>query len=210
MTRRVALAGLLALAVATPARAGLIIGNLPGNDIASVPVGISGGFGVGFQMTSSFQLTSATLRLSVASGSMPTFVLMSDSGGNPSNPSSTLFTFTDPAFGSGTQNYVFTPPSPFTLTAGTTYWLVWQGTAEGVGTGWLGNFPALPPTGPGATSVGSRVGVFPPTTDTTSLIIPSYEIDGTPVTAVPVPPTLLLGLVGAGCAVVARLRRRGR
>ena len=32
--------------------------------------------------------------------------------------------------------------------------------------------------------------------------------DGTRVTAVPVPPTLLLGLVGAGCA--ARLRRRGR
>jgi hypothetical protein len=33
--------------------------------------------------------------------------------------------------------------------------------------------------------------------------------DGTPVTlAVPAPPTLLLGLVGVGCAGVARLRRR--
>jgi hypothetical protein len=35
--------------------------------------------------------------------------------------------------------------------------------------------------------------------------------DGTLVTtAVPAPPTLLLGLVGVGCAGVARLRPRGR
>jgi hypothetical protein len=35
--------------------------------------------------------------------------------------------------------------------------------------------------------------------------------DGTPVTTgVPAPPTLLLGLVGAGVTGVARLRRRGR
>jgi hypothetical protein len=37
-----------------------------------------------------------------------------------------------------------------------------------------------------------------------------FILGATPTTAVPAPPTLLLGLVGAGCAGVARLRRRGR
>jgi hypothetical protein len=113
--RTLALAGLLALALATPAPAGLIIGNLPGNDGIITVIGTTGSYGVGFTMTDSFQLTSATLRLEVPSGQTPTVLLMSDAGGNPS---STLFTFTDPSFGTGTQSYTFTRPMAFTLTAG--------------------------------------------------------------------------------------------
>jgi hypothetical protein len=202
------IAGLLALALATPARAALIIGNLPGNDGFTSAIGQVGSIGAGFTMTSSFALTSATLRLNVPSGQTPTVLVMSDTGGSPPNPSTTLFTFTDPAFGSGTQNYVFTPPLPFTLTAGTTYWLVIEGNAATLGTLWLGNRPLLTPTGTGATSAGGRFSDtgFPPTN--IESLVNSYEIDGTPVTAVPVPPTLLLGLVGLGAGGVARLRRR--
>jgi hypothetical protein len=130
--------------------------------------------------------------------------LMSDVGGNPS---ATLFTFTDPTFGSGNQNYAFTPPSPFTVTAGTTYWLVMVGNAATRGTYWFANIPAITPTGTGAISAGGRYSAngFPPISATTAQ---SYQIDGTPTSAVPAPPTLLLGLVGAGVTGVARLRRR--
>jgi hypothetical protein len=48
MTRRVALAGLLALALATPARAGLIIGNLPGNDLNPLHLSEGDSYGISF------------------------------------------------------------------------------------------------------------------------------------------------------------------
>jgi hypothetical protein len=158
--------------------------------------------------TGSYRLPAATLRLSVPTGETPTLLLMSDVGGNPS---ATLFTFTDPAFGSGIQNYAFTPPSPFTLLSGTTYWLVMQGNAATSDTSWSGSSPSLAPTGPGAGSAGSRIGgSFLPTADFTLVLVASYQIDGTPaVAAVPAPPTLLLGVAGLGIAGLARLRRQG-
>jgi hypothetical protein len=201
--RSLVLAGLIALAAATPARADMIIGSLPGDNSVSLTPGVGDSYAEGFTMTSSFQLTSATLRLNVPSGKTPTFFLMSsDASGKPST---TLFTFTNPTFGSGTQNYAFTPPSPFTLTAGTTYWLAWLGTAATGNTEWFGNGT---PTGTGATSAGAlrNNGSFPPTT--ASIFMLSYQIDGTPLAVgVPAPPTLLLGLVGVRVAGVARLRR---
>jgi hypothetical protein len=204
MFRIPALTVAIGLVSAAPAaRADIIIGNLPGNDSSAIGFATVGSAGVGFTMTGSYQLTSATLRLSVPTGGMPTVLLMSDMSGNPS---ATLFTFTDPAFGSRFQNYKFTPPNPITLVGGTTYWLVMQANASTNGTSWEENVPsANTPTGLGAVFAGARFepGSFPPTLPTT--LPTTFQIDGTVVTSpVPAPPAVVLVGLGAGCVALRR------
>jgi hypothetical protein len=207
MFRITALTVAFGLASTAPAaRADIIIGDLPGNDLTGILFGMEGSYGIGFTMTNSYQLTDAVLRLSVPSGKTPTVLLMSNVGGNPS---AVLFTFTDPSFGSvGTQNYAFTPPSPVTLVGGTTYWLVMEGNSSTDGTIWRGNSP-ISPSGPGASNFGGRFSVtsFPPTSDSALLL--SYELDGVPVTSpVPAPPAVVLVGLGAGCVALKRYVHR--
>jgi hypothetical protein len=198
----------LGLVSAAPAaRADIIIGNLPGDDGGGILFAASGSYGAGFTMTGSYQLTSATLTLDVPSGRTPTVLLMSNVSGNPSG---TLFTFTDPAFGSGVQNYKFTPPNPYTLVGGTTYWLVMQGNDSTFGTEWYGSFSANTPTGLGADFAGERISLssFPPTSTQDDENI-SFQIDGTRVTSpVPAPPAVVLVGLGVGCVVLKRYVHR--
>jgi hypothetical protein len=209
MTRRVALAGLLALALTTPVHAGYITGvtattNMGsgfGSDIAHIVDG-SG--------LSSLSLT-ATHAIAIPSNSWTS------------------------AGGTLTGQVTFDLPGTFTL-VGMSVWNFngsntagVQGVSVSTSTDGVTFTPLL--GGPTTFAEGLNAAPEPPQQftfgpvvadfvrfnitsnygDTAATGLSEVGFDGTPGTpAVPVPPTLLLGLVGVGCAGGARLRRRGR
>jgi hypothetical protein len=207
MTRRVALAGLLALALATPAPAGYITGvtastnmGTAGGDIAHIVDG-SG--------LSSLSLTAT-------------------------HATATALNSWDSAVGTLTGQVTFDLPGTFTL-VGMSVWnfnanniFGVQGVSVSTSTDGVTFTPLL--GGPTTFAQGAIAAPEPPQQFTFGPVVADFVrfditsnyggaatglsevgFDGTLVTtAVPAPPTLLLGLVGSGCAGVARLRRRGR
>nr|WP_246386082.1 choice-of-anchor R domain-containing protein [Armatimonas rosea] len=97
---------------------------------------------------SNFQFTSATISLTLVTGTNNTVSggIYADSGGNPS--STQLVAFNTVSVSSGGVNYrTFTPVSTFQLTPNTTYWVRFFSTTAGAGTQWN----AVPSTFPTAT-----------------------------------------------------------
>ena len=201
---------LLGLAPAA-GRADMIFGNLDaatGNDSNSQSLNIGNLYAVSFTMGSQdYSLSDVQIRLTFSPPANTTFQLRSDTSGHPSG--GTLLTFTNPTFGSGQTTYTFTPGSPFTLAADTTYWLVGS-TTSGLNANWAVTSPLTNPSGSGA-SFGSYA-------DTStgggtwfnSAATTQFQLDGT-TAAVPEPSSLFL--TGTGICVAAAVgwhRRRTR
>jgi len=211
----------VALLISPSAWPAVIISNDSINDGAQTIFpgvgGIDGIKGMGFTMgASSFNIDSADLRLCfgnvvagcfpAANGSVgtPVLRLFSDIGGNPADE---LFTFINPAFGLGVDDYTFLPPIPFTLTAGTAYWIVLH-SADGGDFSWLANDPQTVPTGAFAAHLGIRAGGDAPEPPTSSAVFLNiYTLRGTQ--AVPEPSTALLLLTGLAWFIVRRNRTTG-
>jgi hypothetical protein len=184
--------------------------------------GIDGIKGMGFTMgASSFQLDSVDLRLCFGNVVGGCFPLANGSVGTPvlrlfddvdGDPSTALFTFTNPVFGLGTTDYTFLPSIPFTLTALTTYWLVLH-SADGDDFSWKTNDPQTIPAGAFASHFGQKVGGDAPSPPTgVSDFLNIYTVRGTQF--VPEPPVVFLLVAVLAWTVVSspvsRFRWGGR
>jgi len=228
------LAVLTALAsVATTAQAGLIIGDIAGNQ-ASSGYNVGGGSGLnnaiaeGFTMTSTLQLGSVKLILANFVQGTGGNLRLSIFSNSPNNlPGSNLYDLSTNVTGttSGTTTIAtFTASTPFTLTAGTTYWLDLYssnpGSSSASSVTWVGEVKPptsakVNPTGPDATDVGQLRSIgggnsFSGTPSTTDLRT-GFEIVAEDVAVVPEPSTIIPGgftlLAGLGYARRSRTRR---
>jgi hypothetical protein len=199
---------LVALLFSTSAWSAVVVSNDSVNDAVQTIFpgvgGIEGTKGMGFTMGPlSFDLDSVDLRLCfdnavagcfpAANGSVgtPVLRLFDDTGGLPSNE---LLTFINPVFGFGIEDYAFVPPAPFTLNAGTAYWLVLHSEVGG-DFSWLANDPQTVPAGAFASHLGIAAGgnaPEPPNSPATFFNI--YAVHGTQV--VPEPSAALLLVAG--------------
>jgi hypothetical protein len=208
MTRRVAFAGLLALAITTPARAGYITGVT-----ASTNMGSGATTNIAFIVDGS-GLSSLSLTATHAAGGI-------------SN------TWTS-AFGTLTGQVTFDLHGAYTL-GGMSVWnfnAVNNGGVQGVGVSTSTDGVTFTPLacGPTTFAIGATFASEAPQQLTFGPVVADFvrfnitsnygstngtglsevAFDGAPVTTgVPAPPTLLLGLVGVGVTGVARLRRPG-
>ena len=108
----------------------------------------------GFTMgATSYTLEEVALSLNVTGAAIdPQLQIWSDAGSTPGAP---LFTLDDPAALVGQMDFVFTAGAPFTLDAGTTYWLYLESVPVGGDSFlWDGTNPSMLPTGGSATAVG--------------------------------------------------------
>jgi hypothetical protein len=208
MTRRVALAGLLALAVATPVYAGYITGVTATTNMGTFLGNIAqivDGSGLSSLSLTATHDTATTSNVWLSANGTLTGQVTFDLHGAYTLVGMSVWNFNgnNPAGVQGVGVSTSTDGVTFTPLAGgpTTF-------APGAN---------LAPEPPQQFTFGPVVADFV-RFNITSNYGSQFEtglsevgFDGTLVTtAVPAPPTLLLGLVGAGCAVVARLRRRGR
>jgi hypothetical protein len=208
MTRRVALAGLLALALATHARAAFItgvtastnMGTIGGSDIAH----IVDGSGLSSQSLTATHAAGTPGNVWESAIGTTTGQVNFDLHGSYSLVGMSVWNFNGNSFhgvqgvsvSTSTNGVTFTP-----LAGGPTTFL--QGANFASETPQQFTFSVT------AAFVRFTIASNYGSTNLTSLS--EVAFDGTPATsAVPAPPTLLLGLVGAGVTGVARLRRRGR
>ena len=214
MTRRVALAGLLALAAATPARASFIVYTSQASYLAALaPNPVTDTYndlvphtGVGSPLSRSGNGLSYVAN-ALNQGVPGDFVV----AGTTADPwlstkqivaSIAYSTFSSTVRGVG--GFFFGSDASGAFLAGTTInitavdgsqTLTQTLTATSTFFGVISN-------GPITSFTVRATSAFPTAND--------FIIGAAPTAAVPAPPTLLLGLVGAGCAGVAWLRRRGR
>jgi hypothetical protein len=196
---------LLGLAPAV-GRADMILGNLGAPNGSSVSIDSTDLYAASFTMGSqAYSLSDAQITLTFSPPSSTTFELESDSAGQPSG--TVLSTFDNPILLSGLRTYTFTPDSPFTLAANTTYWLVGS-TTDSSTTDWVASAPATNPTGSGATFGSYASSSDAGATWNASFPTTQFQLDGA---AIPEPSSLFL--TGTGICVVATvglLRRRTR
>lgn len=197
---------LLALA-SSPAGAAVIIGNLPSNDGAAViDLDVLKTKAMGFTMGSqSYTLDSVSLRLRLIdyTGTASVQLWSNDGGNNPGVPLATLNNPVLPANGTGT--YLFTPSSPFALSAGNTYWLVVStnsAASDPSELDWLASNPDTNPIGAAASHFGVRYDADGPPPTGSSSLRNSYQIDGT---LVPEPASA--ALAAAGLLLLTSFRR---
>jgi hypothetical protein len=220
---------LLGLLVApTSARAGIFFGDIAGNQQFSGYFvggsGLNGSFAQGFSMTNTYNLTSVDLILNnytATAGSSLVLSIYSNNGSN--DPGTDLYDLSTNVTGpSGPTSSVvsFSGTGSFTLAAGTKYWLDLYSTAPTANIAtqveWIGvlnsGFGFVNPSGVGATDMGQirRVGGNPPTgsPNPNELLRTGFELNGTVVSAVPEPASLvMLAIGGLGAAAFARTRR---
>lgn len=201
MVRAISRGAVLALVVAAgQVSADVIISNYPGND-GSQTAGINGTTrtkGMGFTMPGGdgYYLDSLVMRLNITDVNViPRIEIFSHSGG----PFSSLITLDNPVIDTlGLGDYTFTPPSQFVLQADTSYWIV-ASSANASTYDWKASSPSQTPTGV-ATHLGATFGSYPPRTS--SSILTTYELNGTPV-----PAPGAAGLLALGGLFAARRRR---
>ena len=113
-------------------RGDVLIDNLNPNTGNGYTFGSTNEFSSGFTLSpSATNYTFDDVVFSLTAGSDAQFVvyLQANSGGNPGTLLATLTHHPQ----SGTGNYIFRPDAPFTLLAGTTYWLTVDSLASGAG-----------------------------------------------------------------------------
>lgn len=158
---------------------------------------------------SNFRFTSATISLTLTSGTNNTVSggIYADNGGNPS--STQLVALNSVSVSSGGINYrTLTPVSTFQLTPNTTYWVRFFSTTTGAGTQWnavpstfptaSGEFPGLV-TPIGYRNSNSSGASWGPSGLTNSISITLVTI--------PEPGTLALLALGIAGGVIARRRK---
>lgn len=156
--------GAAAFCLAGPARAAIVLGNLPAsNEIAGPDMGSFGGLqteeAVKFTMKAGSDMTVNNVILraktNAAGTNIPAIEIRNDAG---TKPGSTVLLTIDGVIplpivaanpGTLVQDYKLTATSAFTLTGNTTYWLVVKAKA-GTYEWWQSN-PSISPTGPSAT-----------------------------------------------------------
>jgi hypothetical protein len=227
-----------ALMVGSAAQADPIISNMTPTDTnQSAIANVNGSKGQQFTINSGstdYTLNSADLKMAFdkfvggissnpdPGAAIPLLQLFSN---NTSNlPGSALLTFTNPTFNYSTtaQNYTFVAPSAYTLTAGTSYWLVLSKSTASTDNvnrilwkGGLSSNAAFLPTGPGATAIssGNRFSGSATPPIGTSSNISQYTINATSnATTVPeidaLAGTAALAMLGFGLALAGERRRR--
>jgi hypothetical protein len=162
----------------------LLISSLNGSENADIRVDGTRIAAVGFTMPArGYTLASVRLKLRLKAGDAQFFVvrLFGNDAGN--EPGTGLLTFANPKVPRETGSpeiLTFDVPSPFSLQAGATYWVVVHYTGTGV-PGWTCGNPSITPTGV-ATHIGAKLELTgapdPPTTDTAS--IGEYAVVRTP------------------------------
>ncbi|QHV01541.1 choice-of-anchor R domain-containing protein [Synechocystis sp. CACIAM 05] len=177
----------LSLAFSTPAEAVVLLGNLnQGNNSGATSLRRSSHENrriqaISFTLPSGmdYDLDSVVLRLELYSASRLTLAIRDDVGG--SDPGiNTLVEFVPPPFETSfTNNYTFTPISPFTFAAETKYWLVATG-QESNSVLWKGDFPGITPTGI-ATFSGSRFSADGGNSYSNVGPVNAFQINATPV-----------------------------
>ena len=201
--------GLVLLGLAPAAgRADMIFGNLDaatGSDSSSQSLNVGNLYAVSFTMGSQdYSLSDVQIRLTFSPPANTTFQLRSDTSGHPTG--GPLFTFTNPTFGSGQTTYTFTPGSPFTLAADTTYWLVGS-TTSGLNANWAVTSPPTNPSGSGASFGSYSASTTGGGTWFNSAATTQFQLDGT-TAIVPEPSSLVLTGTGVCVAAAVGLRRR--
>ena len=194
---------------ATSVRADVILSTLPqtNDGIASATLGPLRIKALAFTMPGEdYTLDSVVLRLQLDTFGRPLtapILRLLDDSGNPDIPGSTvLSTFSIPTLVGGINNFTFTPTGPFTLLADEIYWLALSSAADfdTSGLNWLASNPPVTPTGV-ATLSGNRFTSDGGAIWVASATVNSFTINGTVVTGVPEPTSLVLlgiGLAGLG------------
>lgn len=215
MRKTFPVAGLLLLASALPGFGDVILTNLSqvtgGADTIASNVGLNlaGGFTMG---SSSFVLTSIIWSAgTVGISSTPTSIMQASLYSGSSNPSvfelQMDFQVTSIQF---SPQVTLLPHSPFTLQAGTTYWLVLQAATDSGNLGW--SVSSVPASGNFASYAGARSGAGVPPTGTLESNM-AFEVNGTappepPPAGVPEPSAAILVSTAAAAGLLARTWRR--
>jgi len=207
------LLGLLCGAVSLPAST-ILLGDLSSytSDAlnASYQAGTSSvGKAVGFTMgTTDYNLDSVSMRLAVAAGSTPVVEIWSGTS-TAITGTSALLTLTAPTLTTTYKVETFTAPTSFTLTAGSTYYLVLRETGGAASTSWSYATGVTPSGLPGVSAVNRLIGtssaVLPSAWTATSGVNPWFDIN---VSAVPEPTAASALLFGSVVWLGSRLRRR--
>jgi len=202
---------LASVIVGVPLSGATIVSNLP-NANTSHAFAILPGESVvlGFTMgVNSYDLTSVQASLNMVPGNPnPTLAaIFEDDGSN--QPGAQLLALNVPV-NAGSQVYTFTPVSALTLAANTTYWLaIGLGGTGGSGMNWNGAFPAVVPTGPGATFIATDFfsSGFPAGGSPRNDGLPGVAINGDlSLSSVPEPGSA--SLLGLGLILAWRFRAR--
>jgi len=197
-----------------PVQAAVLIGNLPqnndGGNTTTFPTNsIPTIKAIAFTLPTgkNYSLDNVILRLSgfSATSASPIVQIRNDVG--TSDPGSTILaSFTNPSSLGGTNNYTFTPVSPFTFSAATKYWLYVTSTT-GTNFGWRSSSPNKAATGiPGITRNEIRASVNG-AAFSNSTVLNTFQINAT---AIPEPSAIgALSLLGLSLLASKGRRREG-
>ena len=185
----------------SPVRADFIIGNLSSGDGGNVMLNSSnytaGSFTIGNQP---YLLSDVQIRLT---GGVPdgiTFQLRGDANGQPSD--NVLFTFSQSDIsGLATKTYMFPATSPFTLTAGGTFWLV--GFTSSSSARWVDSDPPISPLGTAAMFGQYKESSNGGTSWSSTTDQPKFQLDGLPL-VVPELSSMILLVIGIGMLISLR------
>lgn len=175
------------LALAAPISADVLLSNLPppNDNGQTAALGPQRRKAMAFSMPSGrdYTLTAMTLRLNnFDPGDTAILELRAHTGSNSTPGSDIVATFVAPiGAGPGIGEYVFTASGPVTLSAATSYWIYLYGAGAPPTFDWKASTPGIDPTIYAVFGPGNLFSTDGGTTWTTSLTIPSFRLEATPV-----------------------------